>query len=51
MNQWQALKMLVERSELDVVMIAGRWTLRAELLVTDFDKLTVEDTVVLPHLP
>jgi D-threo-aldose 1-dehydrogenase len=27
MNQWQALRLLVERCDLDVVMVAGRWTL------------------------
>jgi D-threo-aldose 1-dehydrogenase len=27
MNRWQPLQLLVERSDLDVVMIAGRWTL------------------------
>jgi copper transport protein len=33
------------------VPVAGRWTLRVEILVSDFDKLTVEDTVTLPRLP
>ena len=27
MNQWQALQLLVRRCDLDVVMVAGRWTL------------------------
>ena len=27
MNQWQALKLLVEQTDLDTVMLAGRWTL------------------------
>jgi D-threo-aldose 1-dehydrogenase len=26
MNQWQALEQLVERTDLDLVMVAGRWT-------------------------
>jgi copper transport protein len=33
------------------VPIAGRWTLRVEILVSDFDKLTLEDTATLPRLP
>jgi copper transport protein len=33
------------------VPVAGRWNLRVELLVSDFDKLTIEDTVTLPRLP
>ncbi len=33
------------------VPVAGRWTLRVEILVSDFDKLTLEDTVTLPRLP
>jgi copper transport protein len=33
------------------VPLAGQWTLRVELLVSDFDKLTIEDTVTLPRLP
>lgn len=27
MNQWQALELIVERADVDVVMVAGRWTL------------------------
>jgi copper transport protein len=33
------------------VPLAGRWNLRVELLVSDFDKLTVEDAVTLPRVP
>src|SRR5262249_60687441 len=29
------------------IPLAGRWTVRVEILVDDFDKLTVEDTVAL----
>jgi copper transport protein len=31
--------------------LAGQWNLRAEFLVSDFDKLTVEDAVTLPRVP
>jgi copper transport protein len=34
-----------------VIPLAGRWTLRVELLIDDFNKLTMEDTVALPRLP
>jgi len=33
------------------VPVAGPWNLRVEVLVSDFDKLTIEDTVTLPRLP
>jgi copper transport protein len=33
------------------IPFAGRWTVRAELLVGDFEKLTIEDTFVLPRVP
>jgi len=33
------------------VPAAGRWDVRVELLVTDFDKLMLEDTVTLPRVP
>jgi copper transport protein len=33
------------------IPVAGEWTLRAELLVDDFDKVMLEDTVALPRLP
>jgi copper transport protein len=33
------------------IPVAGRWDLRVELLISDFDKLMVEDTVTLPRLP
>jgi copper transport protein len=33
------------------VPVAGRWTLGVEILISDFDKVTVEDTVALPSLP
>ena len=33
------------------IPLAGRWQLRVELLVTDFDKVTIEDAVTLPRMP
>jgi copper transport protein len=33
------------------VPVAGRWDVRVEILVTDFDKVTVEDSVALPRVP
>ena len=33
------------------IPVAGRWNLRVELLISDFDKLMIEDTVTLPQLP
>ena len=33
------------------VPVAGRWNLRVEILVTDFDKVMLDDTVTLPRLP
>jgi copper transport protein len=42
-NQWRIDNLAIP--------LAGRWTLRVELLIDDFNKLTVEDTVVLPRLP
>ncbi len=33
------------------IPVAGRWNLRVEFLISDFDKLTIEDTVTLPRLP
>jgi len=33
------------------IPVAGRWTLGVEILIGDFDKVTVEDTVALPSLP
>jgi copper transport protein len=33
------------------VPVAGRWNVRVEILVSDFDKVTVEDTVTLPRVP
>jgi copper transport protein len=33
------------------IPVAGRWSLRVELLVGDFDKLMIEDTVTLPRVP
>jgi copper transport protein len=33
------------------IPVAGRWQLRIELLVGDFDKLTIEDSAVLPRMP
>ena len=33
------------------IPVAGRWKLEVELLVSDFDKVTVDDTVTLPRVP
>ena|SRR5215475_9182471 len=33
------------------VPVAGRWDVRVDVLISDFDKVTVEDTVTLPRLP
>ena len=33
------------------VPLAGRWTMRVEILVSDFDKAVIENTVTLPRLP
>ena len=33
------------------IPVAGRWNVRVEILISDFDKLTIEDTVALPRVP
>jgi copper transport protein len=33
------------------VPVAGQWNVRVEILVSDFDKVMVEDTVALPRVP
>jgi copper transport protein len=33
------------------IPVAGRWNVRVELLVSDFDKVMIEDTVTLPRVP
>ena len=33
------------------IPVAGRWNLRVEILISDFEKVTIEDTVVLPRVP
>ena len=33
------------------IPVAGRWRLRVEILISDFDKVTVEDQVELPRAP
>jgi copper transport protein len=33
------------------IPIAGRWNVRVEMLIGDFEKLTIEDTVTLPRVP
>jgi copper transport protein len=33
------------------IPIAGRWTLRVDILISDFDKETLEDSVLLPRAP
>jgi len=33
------------------IPVAGRWQLRVEILISDFDKVVVEDQADLPRLP
>jgi copper transport protein len=33
------------------VPVAGRWNLRVEILISDFEKRIIEDTVTLPRVP
>jgi copper transport protein len=33
------------------IPVAGRWNLQVEILVSDFDKVTLEETVALPRVP
>jgi copper transport protein len=33
------------------IPIAGRWTLRVDVLISDFEKETLEDDVLLPRAP
>jgi copper transport protein len=33
------------------IPVAGRWTLRVDILVSDFDKVSLEDAVTLPRVP
>ena len=33
------------------IPVAGRWNLRVEILISDFEKRIIEDTVTLPRLP
>jgi copper transport protein len=33
------------------IPVAGRWTVSVEILIDDFEKVTVEDTVSLPRIP
>jgi copper transport protein len=33
------------------VPVAGRWLVRVEILISDFEKVTLEETVALPRLP
>ena len=33
------------------IPVAGRWHLRVEILISDFEKLTIEDQVDLPRSP
>jgi copper transport protein len=33
------------------IPIAGRWTLRVDVLINDFEKETLEDDVLLPRAP
>ncbi len=33
------------------IPVAGRWLVRVEILISDFEKVTLEETVTLPRLP
>ena len=33
------------------IPVAGRWEVQVEMLISDFEKLTIEDTVTLPRVP
>ena len=33
------------------IPVAGRWNLRVEILISDFEKRIIEDTVTLPRVP
>jgi len=33
------------------IPVAGRWNLRVEILINDFEKRIIDDTVTLPRLP
>jgi copper transport protein len=33
------------------IPVAGRWSVSVEILINDFEKVTVEDAVVLPRVP
>jgi copper transport protein len=33
------------------IPVAGRWNLEVEILVSDFDKVRLEETVALPRIP
>ena len=33
------------------IPVAGRWNVRVEILISDFEKVTIEDTVALPRMP
>ena len=33
------------------IPVAGRWNLRVEILINDFEKRIIEDTVTLPRVP
>jgi copper transport protein len=34
-----------------LIPVAGRWNLEVEILVSDFDKVRLEETVALPRVP
>jgi copper transport protein len=34
-----------------LIPVAGRWSVRVEILISDFEKLTIEDTIPLPRVP
>jgi copper transport protein len=33
------------------VPVAGRWDLRIEILISDFEKVILEETIELPQMP
>lgn len=51
MNQWQALQLFVERADVDVVMVAGRWTLVDRSAAPLLDTCLERDVSVLSAAP
>lgn len=51
MNQWQALKRVVEETDVDVVMVAGRWTLLDRTALPLLDTCQSRSVAVLAAAP